>query len=335
MSHAFNSLADCFWNSCRKDAKSKPPTPWRRDGSSLSLSPSMHLAPSQVSVTSMVPQTRDSRNRNGCFASRWRKLPSSASHQRKKARKKKESYIGFCKPDIQYWRMRRCRTTKQSMDNKEARKHTWRETLSSLNPTESHQNKIVETVGQGRSQRSGRGEIPRAYNNTALSHGHTTHVKRRRGKETKTKSEIQNEKKREKEQTLPRVAKRTLALRDFFSKEKQDRIPVPKLEKRTKNWWAFPRTSSPPPSPHTHTKTKPTLWSSFFATVRERWQILVRNRLHEQPNLMTSHTHHSFHTSELPSSLNSVWETTDSESELRSRTCSLMSSPTLNTHSTR
>jgi hypothetical protein len=37
---------------------------------SLSLSSSMHLAPSQVSVTSMVPQTRDSRKRNGCFASR-------------------------------------------------------------------------------------------------------------------------------------------------------------------------------------------------------------------------------------------------------------------------
>jgi hypothetical protein len=36
----------------------------------FSLSPSMHVAPSQVSVTSMVPQTRDSRKRNGCFASR-------------------------------------------------------------------------------------------------------------------------------------------------------------------------------------------------------------------------------------------------------------------------
>lgn len=96
----------------------------------FSLSPSMHVAPSQVSVTSMVPQTRDSRKRNGCFASRWRKLPFSTSHQRKKAIKKKESYIGFCKPDIQYWRMRRCRTTEHSIDNKEARKHTWRSQLS-------------------------------------------------------------------------------------------------------------------------------------------------------------------------------------------------------------
>jgi hypothetical protein len=63
----------------------------------------------------------------------------------------------------------------------------------------------------------------------------TTHVKRRRGKETKTKAKYKM-RKREKEQTLPRVAKRTLALRDIVSKEKQDRIPVPKLEKRTKNW---------------------------------------------------------------------------------------------------
>ncbi len=95
MSHAFNSLADCFWNSCRKDAKSKPPTPWRRDGSSLSLSSSMHLAPIQVSVTSMVPQTRDPRKINGRFASRWRKLQSSASHQRKKAKEKKRILYRF------------------------------------------------------------------------------------------------------------------------------------------------------------------------------------------------------------------------------------------------
>ncbi len=255
---------------------------------SLSLSSSMHLAPSQVSVTSMVPQTRDSRKRNGCFASRWRKLPSSASHQGKKARKKKESYIGFCKPDIQYWRMRRRRITKQSIDNKEARKHTWRETLSSLTPTESHQNKIVETVGREDANEKEK-EKSNGLTTTRHSAMDTTHVKRRRGKETKTKAKYKM-RKREKEQTLPRVAKRTLALRDIVSKEKQDRIPVPKLEKRTKNWWAFPRTSSPPP----HTKTKPTLWSSFFATVRERWQILNWNRLLVQAKMMTSHNNHSF-----------------------------------------
>jgi hypothetical protein len=53
-------------------------------------------------------------------------------------------------------------------------------------------------------------------------------------KETKPKAKYKM-RKREKKQALPRVAPRTLALRDFVSEEKQDRIPVPKLEKRTKN----------------------------------------------------------------------------------------------------
>jgi len=69
----------------------------------------------------------------------------------------------------------------------------------------SHQNKIVETVGQGRSQRSGRGEIQRAYNNTELSHGHTTHVKRRRGKETKTKAKYKMRKREKKNKHFPEL----------------------------------------------------------------------------------------------------------------------------------
>jgi hypothetical protein len=106
-------------------------------------------------------------------------------------------------------------------------------TLSTINPTESHQNKIVERVGR---EEASEAEEEKSNGLTTTRHSamDTTHVKRRRGKETKPKAKYKV-RKREKEQTLPRVAPRTLALRDFVSKEKQDRIPVPKLEKRTKN----------------------------------------------------------------------------------------------------
>lgn len=71
--------------------------------------------------------------------------------------------------------------------------------------------------------------------------------------------------KREKEQTLPRVAPRTLALRDFVSKEKQDRIPVPKLEKRTKPDEHFPA----PVPPHTHKNKANTVKLLFRNSARE------------------------------------------------------------------